>query len=132
MKLPALSVIRWGARERAEVLGFASVTIAQFVDLKLLAPQQLSIALYATSPPPLPGISVRWIVRWGAGSISHEERRIVALSDVADQDPFLLQRPASSVQVEAIIASTVPETRTINLAVLIAPMSPTWETDIVC
>jgi hypothetical protein len=128
----ALAPIRWGARERRDVPAFGTVTVAQFVDLKLLAPQELAIALYATLAAPIPGISVRWIVSWGAGSISHVERRTVAASDVEDQDPLLLRRPASSVQVEAIVVSTVPEIRAVTLDVLIAPVSPTWQTEIVC
>lgn len=128
----SLSVIRWGARERVEVPGFATVVVPQFVDLKLIAPQELALALYATAPPPLPGISVTWIVHWGGGSFSHEERRSVSLTDLADQDPLELLRPASSVQIEAIVTSIVPETRAVTLSVLIAPTSPTWQTDLLC
>lgn len=126
------SVIRWGAREEKTVAGLATVEVAQFLDLQLLAPQQLSLALYALTAAPIPGLTVRWTIGIGGGSFSHIETFTTPVSDIALQVPLLLVRPASSLQVSATITSIIPETKQVKLVALSAPTSPTWSTDIGC
>lgn len=123
---------RWGAREERQVVGFSTVVLSSFVDMKLLAPQALALAAYVVTDAPIPGISVEWTFQFGNGSFNHVEKTTVAASDVLLQVPLTLVRPASSVQVSASIRSIVPETKMVSLVVFIAPSSPTWATDITC
>lgn len=123
---------RWGAKEERSVTGFATVVVDQFMDLRTIAPQKLSLALYAFMPLPIAGIAVRWIVQWGAGSIVHTEQRIVLPTVDTDQEPVVLERPALSVLVRAEIISSIPETRRVNLVGLLGPVSPTWPVEVVC
>lgn len=131
MKVPLLSAIRWGGRAERQLDGGVTVEVDQFVDLALLAPQQLSLALYATASAPVAGLSVEWTLRLGNGSISHAEVLTVPVSDVASQAALVLHRPAKTVQVTARIINVGAPAR-VTVDVLIAPTSPTWVTDVVC
>jgi len=131
--ISTLSSIRWGARVDRDVAGGTTVEVAQFLDLKLLGPQQLALALYAMTIPPLGGQSVQWSLQLGAGSFSHIERFTVAVSDELAQVPLVLLRPASTVQVTAnIIRTGAGAPKRIRLVAFIAPTSPTWATDVTC
>lgn len=130
--MTALSVVRWGGRHEGLIAGFATVEVAQFVDLKLLAPQQLALALYGLTDAPIPGLTVDWLIQFGAGSVNHREVFSFPVTDVVSQVPILLVRPASSVQISATVRSVIPETKTVRVVALIAPQSPTWQTDITC
>jgi hypothetical protein len=132
MNAGAMSVIRWGGRVEQLVAGGAVVELAQFVDLKLLAPQQLALSLYGLVDAPIPGISIEWILQLGAGSLNHIERFTVAATDVLAQIPIVMLRPASAVQISATIRSVIPETKVVRVVALIAPQSPTWLTDLAC
>jgi len=129
---PTVGAIRWGAREERTVGGFTVVEIAQFLDLQLLAPQQLALSLYALTVVPIVGLSVQWTIQLGAGSFSTIERLTVGVSDELAQVPLLLSRPANSVQLSARITSIVPETKQVKLVAFVAPFSPTWQTDLTC
>jgi hypothetical protein len=128
--------IRWGASETKTltvdpIVGFATSLVPQFVDLRLpLGPQQLSLALYALTAAPIAGVSVRWTIGIGTGSTNHEEVFNVAASDLIDQVPLQIVRPAMTLQIAASITTTV--TKNVKLVVLVAPTSPTWLTEIGC
>lgn len=130
--MATIGAIRWGAREEREVLGGAVVDVAQFLDLRLIAPQQLALSLYALSVVPIAGLSVQWTIQLGGGSFSHIERTTIGVTDELLQVPLLLVRPASAVQLSARITSVIPETKRVKLVAFIAPLSPTWNTDITC
>lgn len=123
---------RWGGREEKQVAGGTTVELSQFADMKLLAPQQLSLALYAVTDAPIAGIAVDWTVQIGCGSFNHVEKFSVSVSDIVSQVPVVLLRQASSVQVTATIRSGVPETKTVKCIVNIVPSSPSWRTDLSC
>lgn len=123
---------RWGAKVERSIVGFTTVDVDQFGDMKLLAPQQLALSLYAVTDAPIPGISVEWILQFGNGSMNFIERFTVAAVDALASVPVLLLRSASSVQVSARIRSIVPETKVVRAVVSIAPTSPSWKTDITC
>jgi hypothetical protein len=130
--------IRWGATEVKNitvdpVLGIKIVSVPHFVDLKLaLGPQQLSLALYALTAAPIAGVAVEWHVGLGTGSTNIEEVFSTPASDVLQQVPIVLQRPAMSVQIAANISATFAGTKDVKLVALVAPTSPTWLTDIGC
>jgi hypothetical protein len=134
MKVPTIAAVRWGAREEINVPAAAGtvVDVAQFLDLKLLAPQQLTLALYAVTSAPIVGLSVDWILQLGGGSFSHTERTTVAVSDELAQLPLILLRAANSVQLSARITSVAGAGKLVKLVAFIAPTSPTWHTDLTC
>jgi hypothetical protein len=130
-----INTSRWGASESRTTTGIQTIVVPQFANLKLLAPQKISITLYAVTPAPVPliaAVSVRWIIGIGNGSMNHEENILVALTDIANQVPLVLERAASTIQVRAVITSTVPETHAIDLVALLAPSSPTWTQPLDC
>jgi hypothetical protein len=133
VRVPTLAAVRWGAREERSVSGGSAVQVAQFLDLQLLAPQQLAIALYALTAAPIAGISVQWTIQLGAGSFSHIEQTTLAVSDILSQVPLVIFRPANSVQLSALITRLgAGAPKQVKLVAFIAPLSPTWKTDITC
>lgn len=123
---------RWGAREEKQVVGNTTVDCGQFADMKLLAPQNISVSLFALTDAPIAGIAVDWTLQIGNGSFNHVERFTAVATDVFAQVPITFLRPASSVQVSAVIRSSVPETKTVRVVAFLSPASPTWQTDITC
>lgn len=123
---------RWGAKEEKTVPGGATVDVAQFVDMALLAPQELALALYALTDAPIPGITVDWSLQIGCGSVNHTEFISVPASDVLVQIPVLLTRSASRIQASARIRSIAGAPKNVKLVVFIGPTSPTWLTDLSC
>jgi len=137
-KVPLVVPVRWGAKEVRNItvdplVGIATVTLSQFVDLKLYqAPQLLALALYAVTTSGPAGLSVRWTVSLGCGSTSHDEVFSVPVDDALVQAPTLLQRSANSVQIQAAITSMAAGTKSVKLVALISPVSPTWITEVLC
>jgi len=123
---------RWGGAETRTVDAGQTATLAQFGDVKLLAPQELAIALYATAPGPVAGLSVEWTLQLGNGSFNHSEVFTVAVSDDTAQVPLILTRPAKTVQVSARIINAAAPPRPVKVVAFIAPTSPTWLTDLLC
>jgi hypothetical protein len=123
---------RWGASASKSIDAGQTVEVAQFGDMKLLAPQELALALYATVPGPAVAISVEWTLSFGNGSFNHSEVFTAAVTDDTNQVPIVLLRPAKTVQISARIIAAAAPTRVVKLVALVAPTSPTWMTDLTC
>ena len=83
-------------------------------------------------PAPIAGIAIRWTLQVGGGSFLHVERFTSVASDELAQVPIVLERPGNSVQLSAEIVSSIPDARRVTLSALVAPLSPTWSTELVC
>lgn len=123
---------RWGASALRRIDAGQTIDVPQFGDMALLAPQELSLALYAVAPGPVAGLSVEWTLQLGNGSFNHSEVFTVPVSDAANQVPLVLTRPAKTVQISARIISAAAPTKDVRVVALIAPTSPTWLTDLNC
>jgi hypothetical protein len=123
---------RWGAQASKSVDAGTTAVVAQFGDVQLLAPQQLALALYAIAPGPVAGLSVEWTLQFGNGSFNHSEVFTVAVSDETNQVPVVLERPAKTVQISARIINAAAPTKLVKVVALVAPLAPTWLTDITC
>lgn len=123
---------RWGGQETINVAPGSNVLVAQFVDLDLLAPQTLSIALYALSDVPVAGLSTEFVIALGVGSTVLNETISVPVSDVQLPQPVILERAARALQVRARVFSVAATTKRMQVAALVAPIAPTWTTDLSC
>lgn len=133
MRVPTISVVRWGAREEKTVAAGATVDLSQFGDFKLPGgPQAVTIALYALTEAPVAGVAVDFFLQIGCGSTNQSETITVAASDIVSPVPLVLVRPASSLQTSALIRSLAGAPKLVRVAVFIAPNSPTWITDVTC
>ena len=123
---------RWGAQATRSVDAGQTIEVAQFGDMKLLAPQELSLALYAVARGPVAGISVRWTLQFGNGSFNHSEVFVQPVTDDAAQVPLVINRPAKTVQISATIISAAAPPTSVKVVALVAPTAPTWLTDLNC
>jgi hypothetical protein len=123
---------RWGGQEERRIDAGQTITVNQFVDVAILAEQELALALFGVATGPVAGLSVEWTIRLGNGSFTYDEVFTVAVQDKNAQTALVLHRPAKRVQVSARIISAAAPTNTVKIAALIAPVSPTWLTDLAC
>lgn len=132
INMPFDDFTRWGGRETIQLAAGATVSLRQFADLKLLAPQQIIIVLYAVAPAPIEPMNIVWSIGIGIGSTNHVEKFTQVVVDDRAQAPLVLFRPASAIQVTGVLTSTGAASHQVDVVAMLAPTSPVWTSPGVC